>query len=64
MDSIKILRQYKKPVRSERVVCWVSKDVRDALSKISEETGLSQQCLADMLLRKAMEAVEIVEDDN
>ncbi|MBR4296102.1 MAG: hypothetical protein IKT56_04600 [Clostridia bacterium] len=64
MDKIKIFRQYKKPVRSERVVIWVSKDVKDALATASDETGLSQQCLADLLLRKAMEAIEVVEDES
>lgn len=63
MEKIKIARQYKKPARNERVVIWVSKDVRDALAKISEETGLSQQALADLLLQKAMDAIEIVDSD-
>ena len=63
MEKIKILRQYKKPVRNERVVIWVSKDIRDALGKISEETGLSQQGIADLLLQKAMDAIEIVDCD-
>ena len=63
MEKIKIARQYKKPARNERVVIWVSKDIRDALAKVSEETGLSQQCLADLLLQKAMDAIEIVDSD-
>lgn len=63
MEKIKIARQYKKPARNERVVIWVSKDIRDALARVSEETGLSQQCLADLLLQKAMDAIEIVDSD-
>lgn len=63
MEKIKIARQYKKPARNERVVIWVSKDIRDALGRVSEETGLSQQCLADLLLQKAMDAIEIVDSD-
>lgn len=59
---IKLTKQLKNPPRNERVVIWVSKDVKDALGKISEETGISQQCLADLLLREAMQMVEVTEN--
>ena len=60
--AIRLTKQLKTPPRSERVVIWVSKDVREALGKISEETGIGQQCLADLLLREAMQMVEITEN--
>ena len=59
--AIKIAKQLKTSPRSERVVIWVAKDTKDALAKVSEETGIGQQCLADLLLRKAIEMVEVVE---
>jgi hypothetical protein len=61
MDKIIIQKQFTKPVRSESVQCWVSKDVSDKVDKISNETGVSKQRIMDLLLKKAMEAVEIVE---
>ena len=61
MEKIIIQKQFTKPVRSESIQCWVSRDVSEKLEKISNETGISKQRITDLLLRKAMEAVEIVE---
>lgn len=61
MDKIKIQKQFTKPNRSESIQCWVSKDVSERLDTISNETGISKQRITDLLLKKALEAVEIVE---
>ena len=61
MEKIIIQKQFTKPVRSESTQCWVSRDISEKLEKISNETGISKQRITDLLLRKAMEAVEIVE---
>jgi hypothetical protein len=61
MEKILLQKQYEKSSRNERVVIWISRDVRDSLSEICEETGITQQCLADLLLRKAINAVEVVD---
>lgn len=63
MDKITIPKQFSKPVREESVTCWISKDVSESLDKISNETGISKQRIADLLLKKAIEAVEIIECD-
>ena len=61
MDKITIQKQFTKPIRSESIQCWVSKDISEQLDRISNETGISKQRITDLLLKKAMEAVEIVE---
>lgn len=61
MEKIIIQKQFTKPIRSESVQCWVSKDVSEQLDKVSNETGVSKQRIMDLLLKKALEAVEVVE---
>ena len=61
MEKIIIQKQFTKPIRSESVQCWVSKDVSEQLDKVSNETGVSKQRIMDLLLKKALDAVEIVE---
>lgn len=61
MDKITIPKQFTKPVREESVTCWISKDISESLDRISNDTGISKQRIADLLLKKAIEAVEIVE---
>ena len=61
MDKIVIQKQFTKPVRSESIQCWISKDVSEQLDKLSNETGISKQRITDLLLKKAIEAVEVVE---
>ena len=63
MEKITIPKQFTKPVRGESVTCWISKDISESLDKISNETGISKQRIADLLLKKAIEAVEIIECD-
>lgn len=61
MDKIVIQKQFTKPIRSESVQAWISKDVSEQLDKISNETGISKQRITDLLLKKALEAVEVVD---
>lgn len=61
MEKIVIQKQFTKPVRSESIQCWISKDISEQLDKVSNETGVSKQRIMDLLLKKALEAVEIVE---
>lgn len=61
MDKIVIQKQFTKPVRSESVQAWISKDVSEELDKISNDTGVSKQRITDLLLRKALEVVEIID---
>ena len=61
MDKIIIQKQFTKPVRSESIQCWISKDVSEQLDKISNETGISKQRITDLLLKKALDSVEVVE---
>ena len=61
MKEIIIQKQFTKPIRSESVQCWISKDVSEQLDKISNDTGISKQRITDLLLKKAIEAVEIVD---
>lgn len=61
VEKIIIQKQFTKPVRSESVQCWISKEVSDMCDKISNETGVSKQRIMDLLLKKAIEAVEVVE---
>lgn len=61
MEKIIIQKQFTKPVRSESIQCWISKDISEQLDKVSNETGVSKQRIMDLLLKKALEAVEIVE---
>ena len=63
MEKILIQKMFTKPVRAESIQCWISKDVSERLDKVSNETGLSKQRIMDFLLKKALDAVEIVESE-
>ena len=51
------------PKREESVTVLVSKDISEQLDKLSNETGYSKQRITDLLLKKAIESVEIVDCD-
>lgn len=61
METIKIAKQFTKPKRSESVQCWISKDISERLDTLSNDTGISKQRIADLLLKNALDAVEVVE---
>lgn len=63
MENIIIQKQFSKPVRSDSVTCWISKEVSDKLDELSNETGISKQRITDLLLKKALEAVEVIDCD-
>ena len=63
MEKIVIQKQFTKPVRNDSIQCWISKDVSERLDSVSNETGISKQRITDLLLKKALEAVEIVESE-
>lgn len=63
MEKIKIQKHFTKPNRSESIQCWVSKDVSERLDEISNETGISKQRITDFLLKKVLDAVEVVESE-
>jgi hypothetical protein len=61
MRKIFIQKQFTKPIRSESIQCWISRDISEQLDKLSNDTGISKQRIMDLLLKKALEAVEIVD---
>lgn len=61
MEKIVIQKQFTKPVRSESIQCWISKDVSERLDVVSNDTGVSKQRIMDLLLKKALDAVEVIE---
>ena len=61
MEKIFIQKQFSKPIRSESIQCWVSRDISDRLDKLSNDTGISKQRIMDFLLKEALEAVEVVD---
>ena len=63
MEKIIIQKQFTKPVRSESTQCWISKDISERLDRISNETGISKQRIMDLLLKKALDAVEVVDSE-
>ena len=62
-EKMKILiqKQFTKPNRNDSIQCWISKDVSERLDQISNDTGISKQRIMDFLLKKAIDAVEIVD---
>jgi hypothetical protein len=61
MEKIIIQKQFTKPIRSESVQAWISRDVSERLDQISNDTGISKQRIMDLLLKKAIDAVEVVD---
>ena len=62
MEKI-IIQKQSGSIRKEGMMVRVSKEVNQRLESLSEETGYSKTRLADMLLRKALAAVEVAEDE-
>lgn len=63
MEKIIIQKQFTKPDRKESVACWISRDISEKCDQISNETGMSKQRIMDFLLKKAIEALVIVEPE-
>lgn len=63
MEKIIIQKQTEKQLSSDTVHCVISRDVSERIDDISDATGISKRRIMDLLLRKAAEAVEIVEPE-
>ena len=63
MEKIKIHKVSAIPKECDCSRCWISKDISDRLDEISNESGLAKRLITDLLLRKAIESVELVETD-
>lgn len=55
----KIILKKKSNKKEKRVVVEVSAEVHNRIKELSKQTGLKSGELADMLLGKALEAVEL-----
>lgn len=63
MEKIKI---HKSPLilkETDCARCWISKDISEKLDELSDASGLAKRIITDLLLRKAIECVELVETD-
>lgn len=63
MDKIVIRKQSGVNIRRDGVQVRIAPDINERLDSLSEETNITKTRLIDVFLRKAMEAVEIVESD-
>lgn len=63
MDKIKIHKTNSRPVGKSGGCVWISKEVNDALDSLARETGIAKQRITDHLLKKALEAVEVVDGE-
>lgn len=61
MEKIVILKDKANFIRMDGVQVRVASDVNERLESISNETGLAKTKVLDVILRKALEAVEIIE---
>lgn len=60
MEKIIFHKVNSKPAGKTGGNVWVSKEVNDQLETLESETGITKQRIADLLLRKALEVVEIL----
>ena len=63
METIRIAKTNTKPVGKGGGTIWVSKEVNDELDRLADETGIAKQRITDCILKKALEAVELIECD-
>lgn len=61
--KIVIAKDKQANIRKEGKMVRISKEVDDQLEELSEISGVSKTRLADSLLRKALDCVEIVESE-
>lgn len=61
MEKIVILKDKANFIRRDGVQVRVAADVNERLDMLSDETGLAKTKVLDVILRKALEAVEIIE---
>lgn len=63
MESIIIPKQSGANIRKDGVMVRIAPDVNEKLDALSEETNIAKTRLIDVLLRKAIEVVQVVESD-
>lgn len=61
MEKIVILKDKANFIRRDGFQVRVAADVNERLDMLSDETGLAKTKVLDVILRKALEAVEIIE---
>lgn len=61
MEKIIILKDKANFIRKEGMQVRIAADLHERLENISEETGLAKTKVLDVILRKAIEMVEVVE---
>lgn len=63
MDEIKITKLTGADIRKSGVQIRVAADINKELMELSEETGLTKTLITDLLLRKALKYVRVVEQE-
>ena len=61
MEKIVILKDKACNIRRDGFQVRIAPDINESLDAISEETGLAKTKVLDVILRKAIVAVEIIE---
>lgn len=64
MEKIIILKDKANFIRKEGTQVRIAADLHERLENISEETGLAKTKVLDVILRKAIEMVEVIECEN
>lgn len=62
MEQIKISKQCES-IRKDGKIIRISKEVDADLERLSEESGISKTRIADLLLKKAIAAAVVVENE-
>lgn len=63
MDKIILAKQNGSNIRKEGVLVRIAPDMNKEIDALSEETGIAKTRIIDVLLRKALAVVEVVESD-
>ena len=63
MEEIKITKLTGADIRKSGVQVRVAADINKELMELSEETGLTKALITDLLLRKALKYVRVVEQE-
>ena len=61
MDKIVIVKDKANFIRKDGLQVRIAPDINERLEELSEETGLAKTKVLDVILRKALTAVEVVE---
>lgn len=61
--KVTIVKDKQASIRKDGKMVRISKEVDEQLEELSEQTGHSKARIADLLLRKAIACVEVVENE-